>query len=72
MTGVQTCALPILRAEARAEVRAEVRVENVRSIVKSWHKLGQAYTDARAYVLEEYPDIDDNLLDRIIAEIYNL
>ena len=58
--------------EIRAEARAEVRVENVRSIVKSWHKLGQAYTDARAYVLEEYPDIDDNLLDRIIAEIYNL
>lgn len=60
------------RAEARAEAKAEARTEAVKAIVKSWHRLGQDYAAARAYVLENYPDIDAKLLDNIVEEIYNL
>lgn len=59
-------------AEARAEAKAEARTEAVKAIVKSWHRLGQDYAAARAYVLENYPDIDAKLLDNIVEEIYNL
>ena len=60
------------RAEAKAEARAEAKAEAVKAIVKSWHRLGQDYAAARAYVLENYPDIDAKLLDNIVEEIYNL
>lgn len=58
--------------EKEAELRSELESKSVRSIVKSWHRLGQDYNAAKAYVLEDYPDIDLELLDSIISEVYNL
>ena len=56
-------------ANAKAE---EANAKAIRNILKSWHRLGQDCTAARAYVLEEYPDIDIKSLDSIISEVYNL
>ena len=56
-------------ANTKAE---EANMKAVRNIVKSWFKLKQDYTAAKAYVLEEYPDIDMKLLDSIIFEVYGL
>ncbi len=56
-------------ANAKAE---EANAKAVRNILKSWYRLGQDCTAARAYVLEEYPDIDIKSLDSIISEVYNL
>ena len=56
-------------ANTKAE---EENMKAVRNIVKSWFKLKQDYTAAKAYVLEEYPDIDMKLLDSIIFEVYGL
>lgn len=56
-------------ANTKAE---EANMKAVRNIVKSWFKLKQDYTVAKAYVLEEYPDIDMKLLDSIIFEVYGL
>ncbi len=56
-------------ANTKAE---EANMKAVRNIVKSWFKLKQDYTATKAYVLEEYPDIDMKLLDSIIFEVYGL
>lgn len=50
----------------------EANTKAVKNIVKCYYKLKQNDAVARAYVLNEYPDIDVKLLDRIISEIYGL
>lgn len=50
----------------------EANTKAVKNIVKCCYRLKQDDAVARAYVLNEYPDIDVKLLDRIISEIYGL
>jgi len=59
-------------AEERAEERAEEQKRGIRSTVKMCRKFGQSYEMAKASVLEEYPDIAENIVDEIIDEVYEL
>lgn len=55
-----------------AEERAEEQKRGIRSTVKMCRKFGQSYEMAKASVLEEYPDIAENIVDEIIDEVYEL
>ena len=59
-------------AEERAEERAEEQKRGIRSTVKMCRKFGQSYEMAKASVLEEYPDIAENIVVDIIVEVYDL
>lgn len=59
-------------AEERAEERAEEQKRGIRSTVKMCRKFGQSYEMAKASVLEEYPDIAENIVDEIIDDVYGL
>lgn len=59
-------------AEERAEERAEEQKRGIRSTVKMCRKFGQSYEVAKASVLEEYPDIAENIVDEIIDDVYGL
>ena len=55
-----------------AEERAEEQKRGIRSTVKMCRKFGQSYEMAKASVLEEYPDIAENIVDEIIDDVYGL
>lgn len=55
-----------------AEERAEEQKKGIKSTVKTYRKFDQSYETAKAAVLEEYPDIAENIVDEIIEEVYEL
>ena len=53
-------------------VAEEKTIEGMKGIVKMCRKFGQSYEIAKASVLEEYPDIAENIVDEIVDDVYGL
>lgn len=57
------------RAEGRAEGRTEGRTEGIKILAKQLRKCGQSYEFIKDSIMEEYPDINETLIDHIIEEV---
>lgn len=58
--------------DSRTEGRTEEQKRGIRSLVKMCHKFGQSCEIAKNSVIEEYPDVDEKLIDNIVDEVYQL
>ncbi|MDE7476548.1 MAG: Rpn family recombination-promoting nuclease/putative transposase [Lachnospiraceae bacterium] len=55
-----------------AEERAEEQKKGIRSTARAYFKCKYSSEDTREAVMEEYPDVAENLIDEIIDEVYGL
>ncbi|MDE7478602.1 MAG: Rpn family recombination-promoting nuclease/putative transposase [Lachnospiraceae bacterium] len=44
----------------------------IKNMAKTYQKFGQSYKAAKEAIQEEYSDVDENLINTIILEVYNL
>ncbi|MCM1219617.1 MAG: Rpn family recombination-promoting nuclease/putative transposase [Lachnospiraceae bacterium] len=58
--------------EEVAEATAEEQKKGIRNIAKTYHKFNQSYEAARESALEEYPNVDETLIDEILDDVYGL
>jgi len=58
--------------EERAEATVEAQKKGIKSLAKLCRKFNQSHETARDSALEEYPDVDEGIIDEIIDEVYGL
>lgn len=59
-------------AEGRAEEKAAEQKKGIRNMVEIYYKFKQDISLAREAAIEKYSDVDDNLIDESIDDVYGL
>lgn len=72
MTMAQFSRDDMLMYQGREEGREEEREESIKNIVEIYHKFQQPSEAAKREITDKYPDVDEALVDTIIAEVYGL